>query len=43
MEQERAVMATASNKIGRQMMQRKQAADEFGTEDDQTYLPIVFL
>jgi hypothetical protein len=42
MGQEGAVTTTASNKIGRQMMQRKQVADESGAEDDQTYLPRVF-
>jgi hypothetical protein len=44
MGQERAVRTTASNKIGWQMMQQKQAADEgSGAEDDQIYLPRVFL
>jgi len=37
------VTMTASDKIGRQMMQRKQAADDgSGAEDDQMYLPRVF-
>ena len=43
MRQERAVTTATSDKIGRQMMQQKQAADDgSGAEDDQTYLPRVF-